>query len=266
MKIRHIIFILSLILMNNYAIAQSINDTIFKNVLLVQKDDVVKNNDDYLIDVVIDFDSKRTPIIFNDSKLSKDFFIERMFEHKPMFLIAPDWKFYDDVSEEANRMGGCIEPATTNIFYQIEYIGNKQKIDSIRISGDQPKLVFTQRKKDLKSNGNIIFYHKESFGSICCPKDPKWEIKERLDGYIASFEKTNNIKSGDVYKKVTGKEGEQILYFTLSNLRKEQKLNFLQEIRCWHFENKEKRDVVFKPQIFTPNSIKKEGLKLITEE
>jgi hypothetical protein len=265
MKIRKIIFILSLILTNNYVIAQSINDTIFKNVLLIQKEDVVKNIDDYLIDVVIDFDSKKTPLIFNDSRLSKDFFTNRMFEHKSIVLITPDWKFYEEVAEEANRMGGCIEPATTNIFYQRKYSENKPKADSIRISGNQPKVVFTQSLKDLKTNDNIIFYHTESFGSSCCPRDPSWEIKGKLDEFITSFEKVNNVKLGDIYEEIRGKEGEHILYFTLSNLSTKQKLSFLEEVRYWKYIDRKLEDVEFEPQIFTPNSIKKESLKLMTE-
>lgn len=265
MKIRKIILILSLLLTNNYANAQSINDSIFSNVLLIQKKDVVKNIDDYLIDVVINFDLKKSSVIFNDSGLSKDFITNRLFEHKSIIVIIPDWKFYEEITEEATRMGGCIEPATTNIFYQRKYIENESKTDSIRISGNQPKLVFNKSIKNVKFNDNIVFYHTESFGSTCCPKDPKWKIKQRLDEFITSFERENNIKLGDMYKKITGKEGEHILYFTLSNLNTKQKLLFLQEIRYWKYTDQKLKDIKFDPQIFTPNTIKKESLKLITE-
>ncbi|WP_103867591.1 hypothetical protein [Aquimarina sp. I32.4] len=264
MKIRKSVFFLTLILTINYSIAQSINDTIFTNVVLIQKEDIVQDNNDYLIDVIMDFDFKKTPIIFNNSRLSKSFFINKLFKDKPIILITPDWKFYEKVVEEAQRMGGCIEPATTNIFYQRKYLKNISKVDSVQISGNQPKMVFNSRVKGLKTDDTIIFYYTESYGSMCCPIDPKWKVKEKLDNFITSFEATNNIKLGDAYVKITGKEGEHIVYFTLSNLSKKQKLAFLQGVRGGiYFKNADRKYIEINPQIFTPRSIQKEGLKLV---
>jgi len=263
---RKVLFILFLILANKYVNSQSINDTILKNVVLLQNDNIAQNNDDYLIDAIIDFEKSTNPVVFNDTKLPIRFFKYKLFKSKSFILIRPDWEYYDSVSEEGSRLGECIEPATTNIYYQISSFKNKSKIDSIRKSGNNPKLVFNPIKKHLKSDGNVIFYHTEEFGSTCCLRDQKWDIKEKLDDFITAFEKSNKVKIGGVYKKTTGKEGEHILYFTLSNLNKEQKLDFLQEVRYWTYIDRKLEDIKFEPQIFTPSFIKEEGLKLITKK
>jgi len=265
MKIRKSTFILFLILANNYVNAQSINDSILKNVVLIERDNIAQNNDDYLIDVIMDFEKNINPVVYNDTKLPIRFFNNHLFKSKSFILIRPDLEYYNSVTEEATRMGECIEPTTTDIYYQISYFENKIKIDSIRKSGNYPKLVFNPIKRHLKIDGNVIFYHTEEFGSTCCLRDPKWDIKEKLDNFIMTFEKSNKVKIGDVYKKITGKEGEHILYFTLSNLNSEQKLKFLLEIRYWEYTDKHLEDIGFNPQIFQPSYIKEEGLKLISE-
>ena len=250
MKISKFVILLFIVITNHNSIAQSINDTIFKNVVLIEEEDIVKSQEDYLVDVVLDFKSNHIPIIFNYSRVSKHFFLDRFLKHKSLILITPDWDFYNKVAKEANAMGGCIEPATTNIIYQRKYFENKPKIDSIRVSGNQPKLIFTERLKNLESDDNIIFYHSESFGSSCCPRDPRRNMIKTLNAYISSFEEKNDIKIGNVYKRITGKEGEHTLYFTLSNLNKQQKISFLKG----RFKSP--------PQIFMPSVTKKEGLRL----
>ena len=105
-------------------------------------------------------------------------------------------------------------------------------------------------------------YYTDGFGSRCCPKDPKWEMKGRLSEFIAAFEKRNHVKIGDVYKKITGKEGEHILYFTLSTLNTEQKLLFLQEVQSCYFLTKKTKDIKIASQVFIPFLVHKEGLKL----
>jgi len=265
MNIRKTVFILSLLLTYNSIIAQSINDSIFNNVILIDKKDVVKHQEDYLIDVVIDTELKKLPIIFNNSRLSKEFIENRLFKKQSIIIITPDWEFFNQVTEEATKMGGCIEQATTNIYYQKKHLENGITTDSIRISGEQPKLVFSQSLKDSESNDTIVFYHTESFGSSCCPKDTSWDIKHKLDHYISTFEKENNTKIGAIYERVTGKEVEHMLYFTLSTLNKEQKLHFLKDIRYWRNIDQKLNTKTFKPQIFTPHEVKKEGLILVSK-
>lgn len=246
--------------------AQNISDSIFKNVTLIENRNVLKSDNDYLIDVVMKYDVNDIPVIFNDSReLSKQFFFNELCRSKPMLLMTPDWAFYDAVAEEADSMGGCIEPAPAFIYYQKKYYKNKLQVDSIKITENYPKLFFNLSVKELKAKEDIVFYHTESFGSTCCPKDPKWEMKDKLDGFITYFEQKNSTKLGDVYKKITGKEGEHILYFTLSNLNTKQKLNFLQEIRHIYVEKKNRKSIEISPQIFMPSSIQKEGLEFVTE-
>lgn len=256
--------LLFMMLTANYTVAQNINDTIIKNVVRIDEKDIVQHNNDILIDVVIDSQTKKNPIIFNNTKYSKDFFANNIFKQKTIMIITPDWKYYDEIAKEADEFDGCIEPATTNILYQRKISGNTVKTDSIRISGKQPKLIFKPITTQSNITNAIVYYHTETYSSSCCPRDPKWEVKEKLDEFISSFEVSHKVKLGEIYKRITGKEGEHILYFTLSSLTTVQKLRFLQQIRSVYRKSTSKKDKETTSQIFIPKSIRKNGLQLIT--
>lgn len=264
MKIKITVFLLISFVAMSPSYAQSIHDSIIKNVTLIDKEDVVQDNGDYLIDVVLQYSLNEIPVILNDSRqLPTELFLNRLFKSKPVLLITPNWQFYDTVAEEATRMEGCIEPAPSFIYYQ--RLKNNLKTDSIKVADNYPKLVFNSSIKELKTNDHIVFYHTESLGSSCCPRDPKWDEKEKLNNFISSFETKNNVKIGAVYKKITGKEGEQILYFTLSNLNLKQKLDFLQEVRSNYLKRKKTKQSKPTTQIYMPSTIRKEDLIVTVE-
>ena len=55
---------------------------------------------------------------------------------------------------------------------------NSIQTDSIRISGDgHPQINYAVPKigRDL-----LVVYREESYGSLCCPKDPMWAIPNRI--------------------------------------------------------------------------------------
>jgi len=265
-KKERIILTLICMMAINCLIAQSIQDRIFNNVILIEKEDVIQKNGDYLINVITDVGTHKNPVIFDDSRLPLSFFMDTLFKPNPFVLIKPDWKFYEKISRQANRNGVVLEPITRNVFYQVEYANNEQKVDSIIISGDQPKINFVPKLRSSNTNKSIVVYHTEGFGSRCCPKDPKWEVENRLHEFITDFENKNNITIGDVYKEIRGKESEHILYFTLSTLDMQQKLLFLQEIQSCYFPIKKTKDIKIDSQIFTPFLVRKEGLRLLPEK
>jgi hypothetical protein len=242
--------------------AQKISDTSFVNVILLEKEQVVQQDEDYLLDIVYDFDVKKSSVIVNDTPLSKSFFFDRLFKEKPFILITPHKAYYKSIEAEATRENLHIEPAPTNIFYQRYYEKSTLKTDSIIVSGDHPTFNFLPQVEDLKTNQIIVAYYTVSFGSTCCQKDQKWEIEERLYQCITNFETKNNLDIGDIYIKTTGKEGEKDMFFTLSGLTLAQKLSFLKEIRYWTLSNKKRKNIKYKPQIFTPFTVQKKGLKI----
>ena len=82
-------------------------------------------------------------------------------------------------------------------------------------------------KKQLKNKDidmNMPIHLVESYGSVCCPKDPKHD--RHIKKYIAVFEKTNNVAI-TTYYVVQGKEGEATYYLNLDNLNGKQQMQFL---------------------------------------
>lgn len=70
------------------------------------------------------------------------------------------------------------------------------------------------------------------------------------------YERNNKVKIKDTYRQNNGKEGEHAIYYTLSGLTSLQRLCFMLEKRSEEIANKEKKDLVFAPQIFTPHLVK----------
>jgi len=265
MKIRKIIFVLTLLLTYGCMDAQSINDSIFNNVVEITANNAIGNETNYLFNKSIP-KSIETPIIFVQKEVPINILSTIYPQFSKLIVITPNWIYYNKTSNQDLPEGIiCEEPIASSIIYEFNRGNSKISKDSLVIMGGFPKMKFKQVQK---LNSNLIeVYHTESFGSTCCPKDPKWKIKKRLDKFISSFESKNNIKLGHIYKKIVGKEGEHILHFTLTNLNKEQKLLFLQEIRYWTYSDSDRKleDIKFDPHIFTPSQIKKEGLKQITK-
>ena len=264
MKISKIIFILSLFLTINYTNAQSINDSIFNNVIEITDNNTGNNGTDYLFNISIP-KSIEIPIIFVQKEVPPSILPIIYPEFSKLIVITPNWTYYAKNSNQVLPEGViCAEPMASSIVYEFNRENGKVLKDSLVIMGDFPNMKFKEPKKQ-KDNEIEVFYE-ENFGSACCPKDPKWKIKDKLGDFITAFEKSNKVKIGDVYKKMIGEEGEHNLYFTLSNLNSKQKLEFLQEVRYWIYIDRHLEDIRFKSQIFTPSFIKKEGLKLITEK
>jgi len=245
--------------------AQSIKDSVFTTIYMLDKEHIVANEGYYLVDIIKTPKFDKLPVLFNDTRRSTQFFADSLLVHRPFILITPNWKFYDALVEEATKNGMTMEPPSSNIYYQRSYSKKEVKVDSVIITGDQPRLVFNPSKEALEADGNIIYYHSEHYGSSCCPKDPYRETIGDLEANIAAFETKIGTKIEGTYKKITGKEGEHILYFTLSNLSKEQKLAFLKEVPYALFKNSSRTNTVASPQLFFPKAIKKEGLQLQTK-
>jgi hypothetical protein len=79
---------------------------------------------------------------------------------------------------------------------------------------------------------SVLIYYEESYGSVCCPRDPKWNLKNSLKKFIMNFEKSHNVKIGKVYVESYGDEGEHVCYFTLSSLTGKQKVEFISKRLC----------------------------------
>ena len=79
-------------------------------------------------------------------------------------------------------------------------------------------------KKNKAIDKEVIIHYSETYGSECCPRDPKHD--NPIKKYIQGFEKQNNVQI-DTYYVVQGREGEATYYVNLDNLNEKQKYRFI---------------------------------------
>jgi len=243
-------------------------DSLYKGVIEIKEEGVARIGDNYLIDILIDEDPNKKHVFFVSAHLpvglfkNPDGFYPALQE---FILVVPDWNFYQKIAEDATKSGIILEPAVTNNYYHIRRTGEEVLIDSIHISGDRhPKLEFTDppNPKDM-----LTIYRSESYGSVCCPKDPRWDIVDREVPFIKDFEDRNKYKIKGIYRQNNGKEGEHIRYYTLPGLTSLQRLQFILEKQSQWIVNEESQNMILSPKLFTPQLIRivKEGFTKMTE-
>ncbi|WP_322545212.1 hypothetical protein [Elizabethkingia miricola] len=236
----------------------------YKHVIMIEDEHMVKLGENYLVDIPIQEKPDSVYAFF----LNADIPIERLKKPSNFYpsinefiLIVPDWKYYKIIAEEASKQGILIEPLVTNNYYHITRNGGEIKTDSTHISGNgHPYISYTEPEIP---KGMLQVYYTDSYGSVCCPRDPKWDNKQDDASFIKEFEKNKKLKITDTYRQNNGKEGEHAIYYTLSGLTSLQRLSFILEKKSQGIKNKEKKDIVFAPQIFTPHFVKieKEGFR-----
>ncbi|MCL1671523.1 hypothetical protein [Elizabethkingia ursingii] len=236
----------------------------YKHVIMVEDEHMVKLGENYLIDIPIQEKPDSVYAFF----LNADIPVERLKKLSNFYpsinefiLIVPDRKYYKIIAEEASKQGIQIEPLVTNNYYHIIRNEGEVKTDSTHISGNgHPHISYAEPEvpKDM-----LQVYYTDSYGSVCCPRDPKWDSKQDDAFFIKEYERNKKIKISDTYKQNNGKEGEHTTYYTLSGLTSLQRLGFILEKESQRNVNKETKDIVFAPQIFTTHLVKieKEGFR-----
>lgn len=258
---KNTLFIISFVLLFGVAKAQSIHDSIFNNVILIQSSDIATDGLDFLIDIPIK--PQREPIIiFNsDGQIPAKLFFDRksfLASQDEFILITPDWEYYKAVAQSAPP-GGCAEPIRTNKIYHIIRNLSDYKIDSLSINDSEKSITLNFQKQKLEEN-DIKCYYIDCYGSSCCPRDRKWglsnNIRKKQDSLDAQFQ--GNIYKG-IYKKITGKEGEHCTYYTFPDLSKKQKLQAIKEMKrvIEEIMNRSKNNF---PKIYLPEIFIKNGL------
>ncbi len=228
----------------------------YSNVVEIEQKHVAQSGDNFLVDIPLTEHPDSGYVFFLNAampigKLAK---LEGFYPGiKELIIIVPDWKFYEQVAADATKNGIVLEPATTNLYYHVIRDEDSIKVDSIRISGDgHPKLRYQTPAvpKDM-----LLVYRTESYGSVCCPKDPRWEIADEDPAFIKEFEQRYQTHITKTYRQNNGKEGEYTVFYTLPKLTTTQRLNFIIEKRSQWIVNKATKDLVFQPQIFTPQLV-----------
>lgn len=229
----------------------------YGQVVMIDDDLVVKKNDSYLIDLPLQILPDSTYIFFLNARIPVELF-KKANEFYPdlqkFVLIVPDRAFYDRIAEQASKQGMCIEPTTTNFYYYINRQDGVVRVDSIRRSGDNnPVFDFF---KPVSPKNMLTVYRKESYGSVCCPRDPKWDTAYEAESFLRDFERRHylNITRGR-YVQMEGKEGEKSIYYTLPGLSSVQRLDFLANVYAQWTSNKDNRETPILSQLFAPQLV-----------
>lgn len=224
----------------------------YDHVIMIENKHVAQAGDNWLVDIPLVGSPDSHYVFYLEARMPATLFTRPGAFYpsiKEFTLIVPDWQFYHEIAEQASRKGMCIEPATTNIYYHVQRTDSTVKVDSIHISGEQPGITFSEPKVPA---GNIVVYRSESYGSACCPKDPRWDLAKEDNAVIKNFEQQHKVSVRGTYRQNQGKEGEHTDYYTLPGLTSKQRLDFILMKRSQWMVNRETKMITFSPQVFTP--------------
>ena len=227
---RKIITIILFVFSLNTTFAQTINevkDSVFKNIILINKADVTTDGIDFFIDLPIS--PQKTPLIIHntDQRIPTKLFFDRntfLPEQKELFLIQTDWEYEKEIREQEIRERIHIKAHRKKI-YHIKRYYNHYKVDSAFLSM-QTSTELHYKKPQLE-NYETKYDYIERYGSICCPSDSRHHFYDQLRINIKDFEERNNLLISNRIIN-TGKEGEKTIRYQLDNLTNMQKLQFIQ--------------------------------------
>lgn len=248
--------------------AQVIRDSVFDNVILIQKEDVSTNGHDFLIDIPI-VPQQKSIIIYNrDGRVPANlFFDKRSFlpEQDSVLLITLDWDYYAAVSAENKSSGIHPIPVRQEKFYFIMRHDTSYEVDSFSVRTDDPKrrIIINYAKPKLQEN-EVAYYYQECYGSVCCPKDANLDLTKDRNSVKSDFNEKYNV---DVYKNayrlLLGFEGEHCNLYSLSDLTNEQKIEFIHLSQSHRLIRSQNTDTGSFPIIISPTIINTNKLKPI---
>jgi len=250
-----VLFVISL----QFLYAQTLNDSVFNNVIKIEETDVTKGGSggDYLVDIPFTISAAPLVLFNNVAFLPNDMFFKAqnfLPNQNEIILIAPDREYYKNVAKSAKDAGlACAKPVAALKLYSIKRISyTKAVIDSISVFQDLPQLHF--KSPDAETVKTIKVYLKDCYGSTCCPHDIKRDIREQISVDIQGFIKTHAVKTNKsiMYIATTGKEGEHCYYYTLMGFTNLQKLDFIYEMEYITLVNKATKDISHVSKIYSP--------------
>ncbi|WP_185965912.1 hypothetical protein [Flavobacterium sp. ZT3R18] len=227
----------------------NINDTVFKDVIEITDNNVATNGKDYLFDISISKTIK-VPVVFVQAQVPLNLLPHIYPEFSRIIVVSPNWKYYQEMSNQKLGEGLACEPMASSIIYEFKRENNRVKKDSLVLMGSFPKMEFANKSKP--ETNKVEVYFSESYGSVCCPRDEQWDNRPSRDEFAANFEKINKIKITNTYREPHGKEGEAFYYYSLKGLSNKLKLNFILERTFSRIINRHLKDLMITPKIYTP--------------
>jgi len=204
----------------NQAVSTNIPDTTYKNVLEITDNDVVTDGKNFLFTRMIS-GKMDIPVVFVSTRVPLDLLTGIYPEFRRLTVITPNWKYYDEVSRDS-PVG---EPIASSIVYQLNRENEAVIKDSLVIMGGFPKMEFAG--KPVREKKLMKVYYREGYGSSCCPRDPKWDLKPGIKEFTMDFQTKNKVKITGTYSEFAGKEGEVNYYYKFKGLSDQLKLKFI---------------------------------------
>jgi CarboxypepD_reg-like domain len=147
MKIQFALAILFIFFQKSHS--QTIHDTIFNDIILIERENVTIKENDFIIN--FPFKVSKQPIIIynNDRRIPNNFFFNRttfLYKQNEIILLKNDWEYYKRIRESEKRTGLHLKPLRQARIYHINRIS--EKVDSSTITFDDPKkpIIFNFRK------------------------------------------------------------------------------------------------------------------------
>lgn len=227
-------FIIFFICLHN-VFAQTIRDTVFNSVWLINKTDITTDGQSFLIDLDIRSQEDVLILFIDDSRIPPDLFFDKstfLADQKEIILITPDVHFYNEIQKKENENGMHIRAFPRNKFYHIQRNSDGYTVDSasVQMVGSTYSVQLNFIRPNIQEE-NVNFYYELRFGSICCPRDTKWSLTDKYAKIISTFEQVNNVNiSENTHRFGFGKEGEHKLLYSLIGLSNLQKLDFIKQM------------------------------------
>lgn len=234
-----------------------IPDSFYNNVIRIDDKDLTKNGASSLIDLALPEIIKDSATFFLEADISPEKIAHSNTfypELNSFVLIVPDREYYRQVNERARQINGCILPIETNFYFKVVRSNDGVQIDSVKLMGSEN---VNWEPADLTEPENAIkVYHIDMFGSKCCPRDMKWDTKKDFRSYIDSVHKNN----GNTFTVPAGEEGAHWIYFTFSNLSKENIIQALDIRQRYYPSERNDKKVNTTMNVYTPILVDKKML------
>lgn len=104
---------------------------------------------------------------------------------------------------------------------------------------------------NVNKKDSVLIYYEEGNGSDGVKLNSMF-LKNKIEYFVATFEKKHHVKVGESYVVPIGGEGEATTYFSLSGLTVKQKLEFIYERECSLLHDEEKTETLTIQKIYTP--------------
>lgn len=212
------------------------NPSIYGNVIRITSEMTAVQEGCYLIHLALDRDEP-TPVLYNEVGI-------------PEMLFDTAYPLLDTFV--------VLTPGTGDMLSvrRIMRKGKRGRVERTRFTATgRPEIRF--REPSAPDAQTMWVYAEERYGSVCCPRDPRWDIApmrgELLAAYNQQFKR--DVRADGIERSIQGREGEHTDYYTLAGLSHAAKLHFLLYYDAGLADAADTTADFSKPRIRTPHPV-----------